>query len=102
MLDLLTVVPEHRGAGRSWALVAHAQAIGNALGLAGVAAVAGTNPMNLEDHLDDDTYVAVRLVEPRRFRGQGRLRKLYGRLQPLQPPSTDLVPRTGRTVGAQR
>ncbi len=85
VLELLTVVPEHRGGGRSWALVAHAQAIGNALGYAGVAAMAGTNPMNLEDHLGDDTYVAVRLVEPRRFRGQGRLRKLYGRWQPLNP-----------------
>lgn len=85
MLDLLTVVPDHRGAGWSWALVAHAQAIGNALGLAGIAALAGSNPMNLEDHLDDDTYVSVDLVAPRRFRGQGRLRKLYGRLQPLHP-----------------
>ena len=34
---------------------------------------------------DDDTYVAVELVPPRRFRGQGRLRALYGRWQPLQP-----------------
>ncbi|HEX4980737.1 MAG TPA: hypothetical protein VFV63_03525 [Ilumatobacteraceae bacterium] len=84
-LGLLTVVPEHRGAGWSWALVARAQAIGNALGLAGIAALAGSNPMDLEDHLGDDAYVAVHLVAPRRFRGQGRLRDLYGRVQPLHP-----------------
>ena len=74
VLDLLTVVPDHRGAGWSWALVARAQSIGNALGLAGVAALAGSNPMDLDDHLGDDVYVAVDLVPPRRFRGQGRLR----------------------------
>ena len=34
---------------------------------------------------DDDTYVAVELVPRRRFRGQGRLRDLYGRWQPLRP-----------------
>jgi N-acetylglutamate synthase-like GNAT family acetyltransferase len=85
VLELLTVVPEHRGSGGSWALVAHAQAIGNALGLAGAAALAGTNPMNFDDHVDDDSYLAVHLVAPRRFRGQGRLRKLYGRVQPLSP-----------------
>ena len=102
VLDLLTVVPEHRGAGRSWALVAHAQAIGNALGLAGVAAMAGTNPMNLEDHLGDDTYVAVRLVAPRRFRGQGRLRKLYGRVQPLSPRTPIWFREPGEPIGAQR
>jgi N-acetylglutamate synthase-like GNAT family acetyltransferase len=85
VLDLLTVVPDLRGAGWSWALVARAQAIGNALGLAGIAALAGSNPMHLEDHLGDDTYVSVQLAAPLRFRGQGRLRKLYGRLQPLHP-----------------
>ncbi len=84
-LDLLTVVPNHRGAGWSWALVAHAQSIGNALGLAGIAALAGSNPMDLENHLGDDRYVAVELSPPRRFRGHGRLRDLYGRWQPLQP-----------------
>jgi N-acetylglutamate synthase-like GNAT family acetyltransferase len=88
VLDLLTVVPDHRGAGWSWALVAHAQSIGNELGLAGVAALAGSNPMDLKDHLRDDTYVAVELVPPRRFRGQGRLRKLYHHWQPLQPRAT--------------
>lgn len=85
VLDLLTVLPDHRGAGWSWALVAHAQSIGNALGLAGIAALAGSNPMDLEAHLGDDTYVAVELVPPRRFRGQGRLRNLYCRWQPLRP-----------------
>ena len=85
VLDLLTVLPDHRGAGWSWALVAHAQSIGNVLGLAGIAALAGSNPMDLEPHLDDDTYIAVELVPPRRFRGQGRLRNLYGRWQPLRP-----------------
>jgi N-acetylglutamate synthase-like GNAT family acetyltransferase len=85
VLDLLTVVPGHRGAGWSWALVAHAQSIGNALGIAGIAALAGSNPMDLEDHLGDDRYVAVELVPRRRFRGQGRLRALYGRWQPLRP-----------------
>jgi N-acetylglutamate synthase-like GNAT family acetyltransferase len=85
VLDLLTIVPDHRGAGWSWALVARAQSIGNALGIAGIAALAGSNPMDLEDHLGDDRYVAVELVPRRRFRGQGRLRALYGRWQPLQP-----------------
>lgn len=85
VLDLLTVVPDHRGAGWSWALVAHAQSIGNALGIAGVAALAGSNPMDLDAHVSDDQYVAVELVPRRRFRGQGRLRDLYGRWQPLQP-----------------
>ena len=85
VLDLLTVLPDHRGAGWSWALVAHAQAIGNALGLAGIAALAGSNPMDLEAHLGEDTYVAVELVPRRRFRGQNRLRQLYGRWQPLRP-----------------
>jgi N-acetylglutamate synthase-like GNAT family acetyltransferase len=85
VLDLLTVVPDHRGAGWSWALAAHAQSIGNALGLAGIAALAGSNPMDLGMHLGDDRYVAVELAPPRRFRGHGRLRDLYGRWQPLQP-----------------
>ena len=85
VLDLLTVVPDHRGAGWSWALVAHAQSIGNALGIAGVAALAGSNPMDLDAHVRDDQYVAVELVPRRRFRGQRRLRALYGRWQPLQP-----------------
>ena len=87
VLDLLTVVPDHRGAGWSWALVAHAQSIGNALGIAGIAALAGSNPMDLDAHVRDDQYVAVELVPRRRFRGQGRLRGLYGRWQPLQPRS---------------
>ena len=51
VLDLLTVVPDHRGAGWSWALVAHAQSIGNALGIAGIAALAGSNPMDLDAHV---------------------------------------------------
>jgi len=85
VLDLLTVMPENRGAGLSWVLVAHAQTIANTLGLAGVAALGGTNPMNLDGHLDDDAFVAVRLAAPRRFRGQGRLRTLYGRVRPLSP-----------------
>jgi hypothetical protein len=83
LVDLVTVLPGHRGSGWSWALVAQAQSIGNALGLAGTAAIAATNPMNLDDHLGDDTFVAVDLVAPRRFRGQGRLRRLYGRYRPL-------------------
>lgn len=85
VVDLLTVLPDHRGAGWSWALVAHAQSIGNALGLAGIAALAGSNPMDLEAHVRDDRYIAVELVPPHRFRGQGRVRKLYGRWQPLHP-----------------
>jgi N-acetylglutamate synthase-like GNAT family acetyltransferase len=85
VVDLLTVVPDHRGAGWSWALVARAQSIGNAFGLRGVAALVDSNPMNLDDHLRDDVYVAVDLAPPRRFRGQARLRRFYGRFQPLHP-----------------
>ena len=62
-----------------------AQSIGNALGLAGIAALAGSNPLDLDVHLRDDQYVAVELVPRQRFRGQGRLRQLYGRWQPLRP-----------------
>jgi N-acetylglutamate synthase-like GNAT family acetyltransferase len=83
VVDLLTVVPDHRGAGWSWALVSRAQSIGNAFGLSGLAALVGSNPMNLDVHMGDDVYVAVDLVAPRQFRGQGRLRRLYGRIQPL-------------------
>jgi N-acetylglutamate synthase-like GNAT family acetyltransferase len=85
VLDLLTVVPDHRRGGWSWSLVAHAQSIGNALGLAGVAALAGSNPMDFDSHIRDDTYLAVALAAPRRFRGQRRLRAVYGRWQPLRP-----------------
>ena len=103
VLDLLTVVPEHRGAGRSWALVAHAQVDRQRTRPGGRRRPwPGTNPMNLEDHLGDDTYVAVR---PRRTPAFPRAGPTAQALRPLaaaEPPSTDLVPRTGRTAGAQR
>jgi N-acetylglutamate synthase-like GNAT family acetyltransferase len=85
VVDLLTVVPDHRGAGWSWALVSRAQSIGNAFSLRGLAALVGSNPMNFDVHMGDDVYVAVDLATPRRFRGQGRLRRFYGRFQPLHP-----------------
>ena len=101
VLDLLTVVPDHRGAGWSWALVAHAQSIGNALGIAGIAALAGSNPMDL------DAHVARR---PVRRGGTGAETTVPRPTSPTRPlrslattatESTDLVPRTGRHIDAR-
>ncbi len=102
VLDLLTVVPDHRGAGWSWALVAHAQSIGNALGIAGIAALAGSNPMDLEDHLGDDRYVAVELGAAATVPRPGSPARAVRSLATAPTESAGLVPRTGRPVGPQR
>ncbi len=99
VLDLLTVVPDHRGAGWSWALVAHAQSIGNALGIAGVAALAGSNPMDL------DAHVRRRPVRRGRAGAEATVPRPTSPARPLRSLATTatespgLVPRTGRHIG---
>jgi hypothetical protein len=100
VIDLLTVVPDQRRSGWSWALIARAQEIGNGLGQAGVAALADSNPLDLDEHLGDDHYVAVDLAPPRRFRGHGRLRALYGRIQPLSPREAEPAGRPPEGAGS--
>ena len=95
VLDLLTVVPDHRGAGWSWALVARAQTIGNALGLAEAwRPWSGSNPMNFDVHMGDDTYIAVRPgAAPDDSAGRVACASSTVGGSRCSPGSADLVPR---------
>lgn len=79
--DALTVLPAHRNKGLGWGLLARAQAIVNGMGLSGTSVLAVTNPMSLPpDTLADSVWVTAAMVEPYRFRGEGRIRSLMGGL----------------------
>jgi N-acetylglutamate synthase-like GNAT family acetyltransferase len=85
MMDL-TVHPDFRRSGISWELAKRMREIGRGMAIGGWAALAASNPMQLHDdriRWGDEHYYNVYLGWPRRFKGQTRLRRLYGRVQPL-------------------
>jgi len=80
----LTVHPDFRRSGISWELVKRMCEIGRAMAIGGWAALAASNPMHMNDdriRWGDENYYAVHLGSPRRFKGQTRLRRFYGRIQ---------------------
>lgn len=87
----LTVLPEHRGGGLSWAIAMRAMEISAGRGLAVQAAIFPTNPWRVADkaagreEYSEHAWLEVPLRAPRRFRGQARLRRLVERLEgPLE------------------
>ena len=78
-IDSLVVAPSCRASGLSWSLLARAQAIVNAMGLDGTAAVAPSNPMDFGDAYDPQLWLSVSL----RQRHDGRLMRLGRRLYDL-------------------
>lgn len=79
--DALTVLPEQRSRGIGWTLGARAQLMANDRGVGITAAIASSNAMSFADaDLGPESWAAVGLHAPHRFRGQGKLRRLYGRI----------------------
>ena len=79
--DALTVLPEQRSRGIGWTLGARVQRMANERGVGITAAIASSNAMSFADaNLGPESWAAVGLHAPHRFRGQGQLRRLYGRI----------------------
>jgi hypothetical protein len=58
------------------------------MAVGGWGALAPSNPMHTDDPRiawGEEHFYSVSLGAPRRFKGQTRLRRLYGRIQPLTP-----------------
>ncbi len=82
----LTVDPAFRRGGIGWELAKRMRLVGVAMAVGGWGALAPSNPMHREDEgivWDPDHFYKVMLGAPRRFKGETRLRRLYGRIQPL-------------------
>jgi N-acetylglutamate synthase-like GNAT family acetyltransferase len=82
----LTVHPDFRREGIAWEIGKRMEAVDRALAVGASAALATTNPMHRDDaaiRWDPDHLYTLMLGGPRRFKGQTRLRRLYGRIQPL-------------------
>jgi Acetyltransferase (GNAT) family len=87
MMDL-TVLPEFRRSGIAWELAKRMHEVGRSMAIGGSGAMAASNPMHIDDDRivwGDENFYNVSLGSPRRFKGQTRLRRLYGRIQPLTP-----------------
>jgi N-acetylglutamate synthase-like GNAT family acetyltransferase len=83
-LNELTVRPDHRRRGVAWSILARAQAIANGLGVGVTWMMAPSNPINHERlRWPDEASCGLRLAPTRRFPGEGRLRRLYQRVQPI-------------------
>lgn len=80
----LTVLPDHRRGGVGWSILARAQAIANGLGVGVTWTMAPSNPIDHERfQWDDELSCRVRLEPPHRFRGEGRVRRMYYGVQPI-------------------
>lgn len=82
----LSVDPAHRRAGVAWELVRHFELLARALNVGASLVLAPSNPMTIDHprvHWQRQHYCALPLYERVRFRGQGRLRQTYRRIQPL-------------------
>ncbi len=84
----LTVLPDFRRSGIGWELAKRMHEVGRSMAIGGSGAMAASNPMHVDDDRIDwgnENFYNVSLGAPRRFKGQTRLRRLYGRIQPLTP-----------------
>ena len=78
----MDVLPQHRGRGNSWRLLAAGVDYTRRRGAGGMTFVAATNPMPLPaDAVLSEPWVTVQLRPPRRFRGEPRLHRALHRVQ---------------------
>ncbi len=87
----LTVLPEHRRLGLSWAMISLAQRLLNEEHVGATVALAPSNPIDFSTRttFEDAEWQTVQLHEPIRFRGHGRLRRLAHRILPTDARATD-------------
>jgi hypothetical protein len=106
----LTVHPEFRREGIAWEIGKRMEAMDRGLGVGAWGALAATNPMQVEDAAvawEADHLYTLMLGGPRRFKGQTRLRRLYGRIEPVprrrgqefRDPTNPALPGTSPEAG---
>jgi N-acetylglutamate synthase-like GNAT family acetyltransferase len=84
----LTVQPDFRRSGIAWELTKRVRELAAGMAVGAWGALAPSNPMHTDDERiawGEEHFYSLSLGSPRRFKGQTRLRRLYGRIQKLTP-----------------